>query len=92
MRHFFMIFPWPLYPAITAWCAGFVIQVMMSKEVDHQKVAQFKMMTVTGHYLKNRLGTEILTERGLKIHRWFLACAGVFIASLMLAAALYARR
>jgi hypothetical protein len=83
--------PWPIYPAVLAWCIGFIIQVIMLREIDHGKVALFKATPTGGHYLKGRLGTEILTERGLRLHRWFMGCMAVFIISLA-ALALYAKR
>ena len=91
MLKFLVSLPWPLYPGILAFCVGFILQVMMTREVDHQKLAQFRTTSV-GHPLAGRLGTSILTERGLKLHRWFLASAAVFVVSLLLAVALYAKR
>jgi len=57
--------PWPVYPAIVAWCIGFILQTVMLREIDHGKVALFKATPTGGHYLKGHVATEILTERGL---------------------------
>jgi hypothetical protein len=84
--------PWPVYPAIVAWCIGFILQTVMLREIDHGKVALFKATRTGGHYLKGHVATEILTERGLRLHRWFLVCAAVFTISLFTAVALYATR
>jgi hypothetical protein len=85
---FFVRVPWPLYPAIVAWCIGLVIQLRLRKHIDHQKIAQMKITTF-GHYLAGKPGTAVLTERGLRLHRWFLVCAAVFVVYLSLAALLY---
>jgi hypothetical protein len=89
-REFLLRIPWPLYPALLAWIAGLIIQILLRRHVDHQKVTQMKITTF-GHYLAGKPGTAVLTERGLRLHRWFIACAAVFLASVLLAALLYSK-
>jgi hypothetical protein len=89
-REFFFRVPWPLYPALLALVAALIIQILLTKHVDHQKVAQMKITTF-GHYLTGKPGTAVLTERGLRLYRWFIVCEVVFAVSLGLAALLYSK-
>ncbi len=81
--------PWPFYPAAIAFFVACVLLVVSAQNVDYQKLAQFRA-TSSGHPLAGRIGTSILTERGMRLFGWFFVAAGVFFVSLLLGFAVYA--
>ena len=60
-----------------------MLLVMASQNVDYQKWEQLKA-TSPGHPLAGRIGSEILTERGMRLFAWFFVAGGVAIVSLLL--------
>jgi hypothetical protein len=81
--------PWPFYPAIIAFGVACVLLVMSGQNVDYQKWEQLKR-TSSGHPLAGRLGSEILTERGMRLFGWFFVAGGIAILSLLLGYVVYA--
>ena len=89
MLEFVTSVPWPFYPTIIAFGVACVLLVMSARNVDYQKWAQLKA-TSAGHPLAGRLGSEILTERGMRLFGWFFIAGGVSIVSLLLGYVVYA--
>ena len=81
--------PWPFYPAIIAFGFALVLLVLASQNVDYQKWQQLKA-TSSGHPLAGRIGSEILTERGMRLFGWFFVAGGVSVVSLLVGYAVYA--
>ena len=81
--------PWPFYPAIIAFGVACVLLVMASQNVDYQKWEHLKA-TSPGHPLAGRFGSELLTERGMRLFGCFFMAGAVSVVSFLLGYAAYA--
>lgn len=63
--------------------------VMSSQNVDYQKWEQLKRASPLNP-MRGRLGSSLLTERGVRLFQWFFVAAAVFVISMVLGFALQA--